>query len=286
MVSSRTHASLLLVVVGAAASIVAPARLARAQTTSVIYDVAVNPQSESDWRSSVSVEPGTTVYVRMRVRLNGATALGLAGMTHQPTLDNWRAENGDSLVPFTMPGLNNACPPGPTTETEFVGRHVFPEPQTNTGRMFPFGAPGSFGHIPFTSHVDPGNVLRFAQSKATTPTINTAWGVTSSQLTHALNGPCFVAGSEVVLFRFGVTLSASDASARVLSPGNAAISQNRSTWWMNAAGTQTLNAPMGEIVNATITVVPSPGPLGLFACVCVPLGRRGRRGITPVWRLP
>jgi uncharacterized protein (TIGR03382 family) len=263
------YAFSILAVAGLAAA-------ANAQATNVIQEVSTNG---SDWSSSVTVNPGATVFVRVRVALSGATALGLAGITHQPTLTNWnQGGTGDTHVAFTAAGLNNSCPPGAQTEAGFVGRHVDGTAGTATGRIFPFGSAGMNATSAsglLTSHNDAGNLLRFAGSKAVAATTNLAWGVNSAQLTPQLNGSCFVSSLDVVVFRYAVTLSSTNTTARVLSTGNAGVSQNRGTWYLNAGGTQTLNANIGTVTNATINV-PTPGALALLGLGGLAVSRRRR----------
>lgn len=261
------YAFSILAVAGLAAA-------ASAQSTNVVQEVSLNG---NDWGSTVTAAPGSTVYVRVRVQLTGATALGLAGITHQPTLSNWNAAGGDTRVDFTATGLDNQCPPGAQTEAGFVGRHVAGTPATNTGRIFPFGSAGMNATSAsglLTSHVDGGNLLRFAGSKATAATTNPAWGVNSAQLTPQLNGSCFVTGLNVVVFRYAITVGATHGSA-TLETGMAAVSQNRGTWFLNAAGTQTLNATIGTVTNASI-VIPTPGALALLGLGGLAVSRRRR----------
>lgn len=261
------YAFSILAVAGLAAA-------ANAQSTNVVQEVSLNGSS---WGSTVNATPGQTVYVRVRVQLSGATALGLAGITHQPTLSGWNPGGGDTRVDFTATGLNNSCPPGAQTEPAFAGRHVDGTNATATGRIFPFGSAGmnttSASGI-LTSLVDGGNVLRFAGSKATTATTNAAWGVNSAQLTPQLNGSCFNSSLDVVVFRYAITIGATHGSANLVT-GVAGVSQNRGTWYLNAGGTQTLNADVGTVTNATI-VIPTPGALALLGLGGLAVGRRRR----------
>ena len=253
--------------VAIAAVMAGAASLARAQTTHIVFEAAVNPQSEADWRSSVTVDPGTRVFVRMRIQLSGATALGLAGATTQPTLSQWHPESGDVRRDFDPPP-------------------ILRDEHQRTGRVYPFIAGGmnatSASGI-LTSHNDPGNILRFAGSKAITATINPAWGVNQAQLTQQLNGTSFASDLDVLVFRYAIELSNTRLEARTMTTGVAAVSQNRGTWYLNATGTQTLNASIGTITNASIIVTPGPGAIGLLASAGVVALRRRRTVRERAW---
>lgn len=246
MRTTRTSVAAVLFACGIACT---AASWARAQTTNIVFEAAVNPQSEADWHSSVTAAPGETVFVRMRIRLGGGTALGLAGATTQPTLSRWYPENGD-------------------VRREFDAQPVMRDEHQRTGRVFPFASAGmnatSASGI-LTSHKDPGNILRFGGSKAITATINPAWGVNHAQLTQQLNGTSFATDLDVLVFRYAIELSNTRLEARTMTTGVAAVSQNRGTWYLNAAGTQTLNADIGTITNASIIVTPAPDGITLLA---------------------
>lgn len=242
-----------------------------AQTTRVIFEATTTPGIASAWQSSITVDPGATVYVRIRVRLEGATALGLAGITTAPTLDHWRHAL-DTPVPFTFPGLNNSCPPLPQTETAYVGRHVSPDVPTNTGRMYPFGSAAAGRAILWNYEGD--EVLRLGNGFADFPPI-TYW-VNHAQLTPQLNGSCFNSSLDVVVFRYAVQLAATQDSPRAMTATASSISQNRGTWYLNAAGTQTLNVN-AVVDSAVVLVTPGPGVWGVIgiAGVCVSRRKRG-----------
>lgn len=245
--------------------------IASAQTTRITFEASADPPSATSWTSDLAVAPGATVYVRMRVRLEGWTALGLAGLTAQPTLTNWKGV--DDRLAFTFPGLDGAG--APTTETAYEGRHVPAGPQGNTGRMFPWGAsPQGVASASglLTSFVDGGNTLRFAGSKNTTATTNLAWGVSTAQLTTQLGGTNFEGGLDVVVFRYSVMLGdAGTPRDLVATMPPAYVSNGRSSWYICHNCLAALNAPVGAIDAATIHVVPSPGPIaaGLLALTCV-----------------
>lgn len=249
---------------------------ASAQTTRITFEASADPPTATSWTNDLTVAPGATVYVRMRVRLEGATAYGLAGITTQPTLTNWTS--ADSVLPFTFPGLDMYG--APTIETAYEGRHVPAEPQSNTGRIFPWAtstqnAASASGLR--TSFVDGGNTLRFAGSKNTMATINTAWGVASSQFTAQLGGTNFVADLDVVVFRYGVRVGDAGA-ARDLSATMPVsyVNLGRASWYQNA-NMGGVNAPVTAIDPATIHVLPSQAPLAAgVLSIATASGRRRR----------
>lgn len=260
------------------AGVAALSSVSLAQTTNISFEVS---RDALFWSSEVALLPNTTYYVRMRVQLIGATALGLGGLTGMPTLSNWRPDLGDERLPFTFPGLNSACPPALQTEAGFVGRHVDRNVPTNTGRLFPFGAAGmspTSASGLLTSFNDPGGILRFAGSKAATSTTSPTWGVSFGQLTPQLNGSCFNSSLDVIVFRYAVRIGSSRFSS--LTTGVSEITNARATWLLNSAGTQTLNASIGEVRTARIDI-PAAGSWGLIAVAGVAATRRRRLRTSP-----
>lgn len=249
-----------------------------AQTANIRFEVTTTPEIAGSWGPTAERVPGQTYYFRMWVRLVGATALGLAGLTCSPTLSGWNAAGGDVRMPFTFPGLDNRVPATPQTEVGYVGRHVDPNVPTNTGRMYPFGAggmrPTSASGV-LVSHNDPGGTLRFGGHRATTATTNVAWGMAITQLPPEMNGTSFNSSLDVVVFRYAVALSASDLSERQLRTDASNFTLTRTAWWLNADGTEGLHVPIGTITNAAI--VPGPGAAGLMLAVLGFAGARRRR---------
>jgi hypothetical protein len=245
------------------------------------------------WAMNASAEPGTTVHVRVRVALVGATSLGLAGLTMQPVLQGWRPDLGDTVVPFTFPGLNmTSTLPSygtPTTETAYTGRNV-ENVGTNTGRMFPFGSAGQSATSTsglLTSFNDPGNVLRFAGSKNTTAATNLSWGVGIAQLPQTLAVPNYYAGAffnpslDVVVFRYAITLAEDTTPRDLLATIPAGlISGNKAAWYTQANGAAATN--LETIVNDSsifvggLSIIPAPGASGLALVGIAMLARRRR----------
>ncbi len=247
--------------------------IADAQHTRITIEASTDPAA--GWANEVTVAPGATVFVRVRVRLKGATALGLAGLAYQPTLSNWTAS--DERVPFTFPGLDGAG--GALTETSYNASQVRSTPETNTGRLFPFGASGQGSTSAsglLTSFVDGGNTLRFSGSKNTAPTVNLAWGVQSVQLTPLLAGKNFHFGVDALVFRYAVRLGdQSGARDLVATLPPTHINLGRSSLYICYNCLAVLNAPVGHVDSATIHLVPGPGAVaawGVVALACT--GRR------------
>lgn len=254
-----------------ALAIVAAAGLASAANaaTSINFDVSLDGNT---WSSSVDAGAGTTVFVRMRAQLTGATSLGFAGVTVQPVLSNWNAN--DVRNGFTFPGLDNTGTP--TTETAYDGRHVSSTPATNTGRMFPFGSGGqgiSSSSGLLTSFVDGGNRLRFAGSKNTTETTNVAWGVAAAQQPASLSGSNFVTSLNVTLFRYSIVLGAGHTDSLVASAVQ--VSNGSVKWYLNNTGTQTLTDTTVTINPGTINI-PAPGAMALLGLGGLVAARRRR----------
>ena len=254
-----------------ALAIVAAAGLASAANaaTSINFDVSLDGNT---WSSSVDAGAGSTVYVRMRAQLTGATALGFSGLTVQPVLSNWNA--ADVRNAFTFPGVDNTG--APTTETAYDGRHVPSTPASNTGRMFPFGSGGqgatsSSGLL--TSFVDGGNRLRFAGSKNTTETTNVAWGVAAAQQPPSLSGTNFVGSLNVTLFRYSIVLGAGHSDSLVASAVQ--VSNGSVKWYLNTTGTSTLTDTTVTINPGTINI-PAPGAMALLGLGGLVAARRRR----------
>lgn len=241
---------------------------AHGQITRIINEVSTD--GGLTWSSHVDAAPGSRVDVRIRVALQGATALGFGGINFRPTLSNWRSSSGDTHIPFSFPGLSSSPTDGslgtPTTETSFEGRHVHDVP-VSTGRMFPFGAAGMFESsatgLP-TAFNDPGNVLRISGFNYD-PTLHPAAGVLIGQWPQDFSGTHFNSSLDVVVFKYAVMLG-SESSTRTLSATVplTSITNRRASWLLNESGGSSIQygATASSIASATITV-PTPNALCL-----------------------
>lgn len=243
---------------------------AHAQSTRVIFESS--PDLGQTWRSgnvNYPIPPSSTVELLFRVRVqlvNPGTnsILGFAGMTFQPKITGWSAS--DVRLPFS------------TSD----GSGVMEQPQTNFGRILPFDSAGMGSRAAsgtLTSHVDGGNTLRFAGANATTQTRNIAWGVGSGQLPQRFSGTDFRTGTDVVVFRFGVSI-AIGASNRDLSftTDLASILEQRGTWYRSATGLGNLYAPIlpNDILTQHVSFTPAPGVLTLAGMAGLVATRRRR----------
>lgn len=239
------------------------ASLARAQNTQLVFQASAD--AGQSWHDRVDVVPGTNVIIRLRVRLINLgtnTVLGLAGITLQPTLSNWNAAT-DTRRPFL-------------TESDGSGVPEFPE--SNLGRIFPFASAGMSTHAAsgvLTSHVDPGNILRFAGANCITPSTNLAWGVGLGQIPTLLG---IREGIDMVVFRYGVRV-AGDAERTLMASVNVSdILQQRANWYRNLGGAGNLFAPIGDnVVPATIHVIPAPAALPFLLLTLAASRRRSPR---------
>jgi hypothetical protein len=234
--------------------------LPQTPVTRIITEVSTDGVN---WSSHVAAIPGQLVEVQVRVQYTGVEpVMGLGGFTFQPTLSGWNAPV-DRVLP-----LDSESP--------------FPNSNGRYGRVSPFNRLGGQSTPPFglIAHVDPGGVLRFAQSPLTDPLVNMAWGVNVVQLTPALIGTNFNPSPNVVTFRYGVTLSG-DAGPRTLvaSTPRAYFQNNRVTWYRTPTGTNSLLDSLTDesLVGATIEVIPAPSVVALFAGAAFGLAARRRR---------
>lgn len=251
------------------------ASVASAQNSKVIFESSAD--GGATWQmgtASYDPAPGQSsvnVFVRARIQLVNAgtnTVLGLAGITMQPRLSGWNQGGTDTRTPFT---------------TEADGSGVADEPQTNLGRIIPFASAG-MGPMAasgvLTSHVDGGNTLRFAGANAVTPTTNLAWGVGLGQLPRAQNPTGFRTGTDVVVFRYGVSLQAPAAGAArefVADINVANVLQQRANWYRAENGVGNLLASIGDnVMPLNIRITPTPGALALLGLGGLAMARRRR----------
>lgn len=257
---------IMLAVAGLAAA-------ANAQTapssTRLIFEASTD--AGATWNASVNATPGSTVYVRTRVVLAGdsTSVLGLAGITFQPTLSNFLAS--DARVAF---------------DNDATGAGTSENPQTNTGRILPFASAGmgsSSASGLLTSFRDPGNVLRFAGANATGAVPggtnnNLAHGVNSAQTPQSISGTNFRGGTDVVVFRYAITVNDPTVRDMVAGIPQGAVQNNRGSWYRTASGTGSLLATMGDSVSAVIHVVevPAPGAMAILGLGGLVATRRRR----------
>lgn len=263
------RASVWIVVAGLASGI---SGVAAGQTTLLTFETSAD--AGQNWSSDVQVAPGTTVYVRLRAQLNGATATGLAGLTFQPRVSNWHP-GSDQKVAFTFPGLDNAGTP--VSETAYNGRHVAATPAANTGRIFPFGSAGQGASSPsgvIMGHENAGSTLWYAGANATLPGVQPHYGIGISQFPSSISGSNYNASLNVEVFRFAVRVNSTEA-VRQIDLAN--LSNNTVYWYTDTDGVSPLVSNNVLVNVGRITMVPAPGALGVLGVAGVVALRRRRK---------
>lgn len=219
-----------------------------------------------EWGSSIDVQPGERVEIRVRATLSSrpANVAGFAGMTFQPILKNWRPDLGDTTVDF--PSLCR-------------GRCTEPQPY---GRVQPFDSSimdenSATGVL--TGFDDPENILRIAGGNNITATTNLAWGVPVSQVTWVLGGTNFNGSSDIVVFRYFVDI-APQSPPRTLEATTppAYFNLGRATWFtVQLSGPFFVSIPsQADIIRGTINVIPAPSTLLALAAASALATRRRR----------
>ncbi len=201
------------------------------------------------WHENLTVWPGQRVDVRVRIALEDAepfTIVGLSGATYQPTLSGWDPSSGDTVLPFTFPGLDAVGVP--TNESEYDGAHVV-DTLGATGRIAPFGSGRQGSTSPsglITAFHDPGNILRFAGSRNTTMLTDVRWGVGTAQYPLSLSGSFFSRDLAPMVFRYAFVVSPRSQLARTLIAQTPfeSISGQVAKYYQCSACAQALNMPV------------------------------------------
>ncbi|MBS0195209.1 MAG: hypothetical protein JSR77_00465 [Planctomycetes bacterium] len=276
------------------ASIVAAAGLASLATADTSrLDMQVSTDGVT-WSNNVNVAPGATVLVRGKVsfiQTGTATPVGFASLTWQPTLSNWVAGT-DVLNAFADRGNNTNG--GSVSDTAGTAGPF--------GRISPFGATGPTSTDPYRGHTQTAagvNYLRIARTTITNwagdgPTTGTsasnnfngsgglACVQKSSGNVGAADPPFQGSITDVVLFKFSVTVAAPGTRTLTVDAPLAGMSRNTTTGAREAAwfssGSDNFGGIKAEVAVNTATIsVPTPGglaALGLGGLVAV---RRRRR---------
>jgi hypothetical protein len=235
----------------------------------------------TNWSSSVTANPGQTVYSRALVSYTGtASPIGLASLIFQPTVSNWDdTPPADMLLPFVNngQGSNTSTPPGVVTN---------PNDPTQFGRVSPFGRSSTSsssalrgfvqtGPGPTTNPVPAGPWLRFAQSQVTAwigGTGNTTGGsgVPIAQLSNVGRGtadPAFLAQTQdVQVFKFGVQLGDLTGRTMVIDSPTAGFGNlntatgDREVYWYLTLTEATGQERGTAVVNPASIIVPVPTP--------------------------
>lgn len=247
---------------------------ASAQTTKLIFEVNRNGGA---FGMSTDAAPGDRVCVRLSAVFEGThTVVGFAGITLQPMLSGFHHAS-DILDPFdTSISAADGISPAPSDGSGLAA-------PGNTGRQNPFGTGSPMTPVSpsgiLASFADAGNVLRFAGALSTGTGSNLTRGVGLGQKTRGLLGAAvYNPSNSPVIFLYCFTVGASHNLGDTLDTSAGGINLNRGTWYGNPdSGTgNPVNAPISQVMNARITIVPTPGALALLGLGGLVAGRRRR----------
>ncbi|MBI1190783.1 MAG: hypothetical protein GC200_08915 [Tepidisphaera sp.] len=224
------------------AAFLAAAGSARAADTTIKYEVSADGLS---WSSNLNALPGTQIQVRARAIWTGATHVDALGeVQFQPIVSNWTAADHLQTTAGTPTNPLNALNPnplmpggiGPVGGVGSTPIGSVPDVPGEWGRVTPFAQVATTTSTYLRGFLGTGTasgLLRIAQANITNwvgvgPTSgpggannwNAGGGVTAGQVskdfadTHPI--PPFLLGTDVVVFKFGFTLSGATAQ-RTLS---------------------------------------------------------------------
>ncbi|MGD9790394.1 MAG: hypothetical protein AB7Q00_00935 [Phycisphaerales bacterium] len=247
----------------AAGFALATGSIALAQQTRLVFEASAD--NGANWSTITDPPPGTVVQVRVRAEFipgnSGLTTMGLAGLTFQPVVTGY--SSSEAVAPLSANGT------GVSNESGQFGR-LLPFAVAGQG---PTSLSGTLTH-----HVDTGNTLRFAGSRATTMTANLSWGVAIVQNPRFITNPpeSYSSTSSPLVFKFGFTLGSGSALHIATTPLESILNA-RARWYTSAEGAF-IDAPITQdaIVPAIIGV-PTPGSLGVLALAGLMATRRRSR---------
>lgn len=275
--------------------------------TQLKYEVRIfNAGNNDGWASSIAAAPGTQIEVRAVVSYTGTSnVVALGQIAFQPTVKNWAgddalATSGVLAGQVGPTGSNITTPPG-----------YVPDAPGAYGRITPW-ASGTYttsnylrGHVHNNPTGDGSNYLRIARADTTNwfgvgPTsgglafnnTNGSGGVSINQSTigsgRAANQPPQVLGTQnLVVFKFGFTLGASDTRPDLVvstpaigigrSVASATYGQPDTRWHTSENSTQpgTYRSDVA-VMDATISVVPTPASMALLGLGGLMVARRRR----------
>lgn len=233
--------SVLIAGIAAALSLAAGAA---AQTARL--DVQVSTDNVN-WTDSLFAPAGSDVFIRVVASTTAPNAVGLAGVTYQPTLTGWTS--ADTRMFFTSSNgasaFNNSGLPA------------------NLGRMTPYGASAmnlSSTSGLLVSFVDTGGVLRIAGSRASSMTTDLGYGVVSDQ-NPKVRYPTYDQSNTAVILRYGIRLSDSPLLRTMIADIPIAGVKDAKTRWytslINSSGSP-IDVPItqADIHSATLHVGP------------------------------
>ncbi len=255
------------------------------------------------WGSTLDALPGDRIEVRAMVSYIGtAPVIALGQIIFQPTLSNWAT--GDALLTNSLLGQSGGLfhPDGIGSSGSYITTPPagVPDVPGAYGRAMPFtaAAVGSRFYRGHTQSVAGISYLRIARSDVTN------WfGVGPSSGAGAVNNtnggggvlcwqgslgfgrpssapPPLIATQDILVFKFGFTLSTSPASRElsIFTPplgigrftGSSGYGGPATGWFVapDEGGPGSHRTDV-EVVAGLLRVVPSPATLGLFAFACV-----------------
>lgn len=260
----------------AAAFVLIAACLAKAEVNTKM-EWQVSPALQENWSSSLTVQPGQSVDLRLRVSYIGTQSpLGLGAVAYHPTVSNWDATGTlrDTVSAFPI-GFGHSIDPadGPFGSV--------PDGPGKYGRIFEFARSqvGTNGFPALTGYNQVHNGVSYLR---VSPNNNPQWnsgpsgpnstgGIDTSQWTPGFR-PTFALPfdtrlTNIVVFKFNITLSP-EQNLRTLTASippelysyyNTANGVREGRWIANT--TEASGSIRGGYLSvpATINVVPSPG---------------------------
>ncbi len=282
--------------------------LASASDTTIRYEVSPDGVN---WSSAISVERDTTVQVRARVEWSGSQPVfGLSQIAFQPVISGW-GQLGDTLLTTRISPSSGSFGVGPVGGSRSTPVGVVDDVPGAWGRITPFGANATTNSTylrGFTGTGAAAGLLRIAQANVTNwigegPTSgidsNNNWngggGVSIAQISPAeriATDLPFQASSNVVVFKFGFTLSGNPVGRTLsintptsglgveTSPVGTNYGRVYASWFTTSGAiTGTRFYDSVSTIGATVNVlVPAPGVGALLALAGLVASRRKRVG--------
>ena len=255
------------------AVLIAIAGLSHAALGATSMRVQVSRALQEDWQSSIQASTGDSIDVRVVIGYSGTDSpIGLSFACFQPTVSNWLAS--DTMLPLVNGGLGGQVTVPVGAVQDLPGQY---------GRVIPYAQVAMTSSTFLRGHtnlVNGTNYLRIAQAQVTNwigGLGNTSGGSGGNNLQLGNIGrttqdpPFNPATTNVVVFKFGITLSPSDVSVRTMLadlPIDGIYRGNNGTphveWYRSLTEvTGSLHEPP-TITPASIFVnVPAPAALGL-----------------------
>jgi hypothetical protein len=283
------------------------AAVASAQDVNTLLKYEVSRDGTA-WTSSLIAQPGDTIQVRALLSYIGTasapTAGGVGQVVFQPVVSNWTASD-TLLTTAGTPGNNGVGPVGGTRSTP-VG--IVPDAPGVWGRISPFGANATTTSTFLRGHVGTGTaagLLRIARNDVTNwigvgatsgaaaaNNWNGGGGVSIAQIANpsriATDPPFNNGTSNVVVFKFGYTLSSSSAprTMNITTPAagigkvttaGTAYGQQNCRWFANEQEVSSSLQGAANVMGADVIIdIPAPASLALVGLGGLIAARRRR----------